>query len=90
MNRIKVGAFFSHRYFEELGIDAILALKEFSSLGLKWIRLSCYWDEIEKEKDRYDFHKIETILKSCQSLGLNVVLTLGMKAPRYPEYYLPP
>jgi hypothetical protein len=89
MGKILFGASFSHRHFEGLGIDPLSALKEFASLGLTWIRLGCYWNEIEAKKGVYDFKKMEALVKAAQSLGLNIILTVGMKAPRYPEYYLP-
>lgn len=86
---MQLGASFSHRHLKYLGLDPQKALCEFKSLGLKWIRLSVYWDEIEPQKGEFDFTKLEAIIKYCEKHKINVVLTVGMKAQRHPEYYLP-
>jgi hypothetical protein len=84
-----LGASFSHRHLEGLRLSPLPALKAFKQIGFKWIRLGCYWDEIEKDKGKYSLSKIGQLITTCQKLGLDIVLTVGMKAPRYPEFYLP-
>lgn len=84
-----LGASFSHRHLENLGLDPLPALKAFKQIGLNWVRLGCYWDEIEKDKRKYSFARIRRLITACQKLDLDIVLTVGMKAPRYPEFYLP-
>lgn len=86
---MKLGASFSHRHLKYLGLDPNKALKEFSSLNLDWIRLACYWSDIEDKKGKYDFSEVEKIIKYCDKKNINIVLTVGMKAPRWPEYYIP-
>lgn len=83
------GASFSHRHLKYLGLDPQKALIEFKSLNLKWIRLSLYWDEIETVEGKLNFQEIENLVKFCEKNKIDVVLTVGMKAQRYPEYYLP-
>jgi hypothetical protein len=87
--KLILGASFSHRHLKFLDIDPFSALKEYQKLNFPWIRLGCYWDEIEKEQGKFNFDVIEKLIKQAQILGLNIVLTIGMKAPRYPEYYFP-
>ncbi len=89
MNDIILGASFSHRFFSYLHINPIQAIEAYKDLGFTWIRLGCYWDEIEKKEGTYDFHIIEEFLSYCDQHNIRVVLTVGMKAPRYPEYYIP-
>lgn len=86
---MQFGASFSHPHLEYLEIDPIKAVKSFKTLGLKWIRLGCYWSEIESEKGEYDFSKIDPLVEYCDRNGVNVVMTIGMKAPRWPEFYIP-
>ncbi len=86
---MQLGASFSHRHLQSLGYDPLTALKELASLGLKWIRLGCYWDEIEKEPGKFTFQALDPLIKFCTKEKINLVLTVGIKAPRYPEYYLP-
>jgi len=49
-----IGASFSHPYLEYLKINPQNALKEFKKLGLRWIRLGCYWNEIEKTPGKFN------------------------------------
>lgn len=84
-----IGASFSHRHLSELGITLADAWHEYKNLGLKWIRLGCYWDEIEKTEGKYNLSIIKQLLETCAVLKINVVMTIGMKAPRWPEFYIP-
>lgn len=84
-----IGASFSQRHLRDQGLDPLKALKEFKGLGLKWIRLGCYWDEIEKNQSKFSFSQLDPLIDYCGKENINVVLTVGMKAPRYPEYYIP-
>lgn len=86
---MQLGASFSHPHLKSLNLDPLKALAEFKTLKLTWIRLGCYWSEIEKEKGKYDFGEIDKLVKFCNKEKINIVLTVGMKAPRYPEYYIP-
>ncbi len=86
---MEIGASFSHRHLKWLGHNPLTAIKEFKVLGLKWIRLGCYWDETEKEPGKFSFQVLDPLIKFCEKEKINVILTVGMKAPRYPEYYLP-
>lgn len=73
---------FSRRQCAELGLDWQDTLKRFvESSGLRQVRLSVYWDEpLEAAAAELDL---------AQSLGLEVMLTVGAKAQRWPEFYLP-
>lgn len=53
------------------------------------LRLGCYWNEIEKEEGIYEFSEIEDLLNVCEKKNQRVILSIGMKAARWPEYYLP-
>lgn len=86
---MELGTSFSHRYLKWLGVNPQKAIKDFQKLGLKWIRLGCYWDEIEKEPGIFSFKELDPLVKFCENNKINIVLTVGMKAPRWPEYYLP-
>lgn len=86
---MQLGASFSHRHLKYLDLEPTQAIKEFSSLGLSWIRLGCYWDETELSPVKFTFQNLDPLIAFCEKEGINVVLTVGMKAPRWPEYYLP-
>jgi hypothetical protein len=84
-----LGASFSHRHLSFLRINPSKALKAYKSLELKWIRLGCYWDEIEENENNFSFEKLDPLIDYCNKNKIKVLLTVGMKAPRHPEYYFP-
>jgi hypothetical protein len=53
------------------------------------IRLGAYWDEIEPYEGVYDWETLDVQLDRADERDLDVILTVGMKAPRWPEYFLP-
>ncbi len=53
------------------------------------VRLGAYWSEIETAPGHYDFTTLDWLLDRATARGQPVLLTVGMKAPRWPEYYLP-
>lgn len=86
---MQLGATFSHPHLKWLGLDPMKAIKEYKKLGLKWIRLGCYWNEIEKIEGKFDFSNLDPLVEYCDKNKLKIILTVGMKAPRWPEYYIP-
>jgi len=54
------------------------------------IRLSAYWDELEPQEGVYDFSSLDWQIAQTKSKQIPIVLTVGMKAPRWPEYFIPP
>ena len=85
----KIGASFSHPHLKYLKIDLETGLREFKKLGFKWMRVGCYWRDIEKAEGEFDFGEVDKIVNFCERNNINIILTLGMKAPRYPEFYFP-
>ncbi len=86
---MEIGASFAHPHLSSMGYDPQKVLEDFAGLGLGWIRLGCYWNEIEPQENNYDFSQLDPLIKFCEHKKIKVVLTVGMKAPRYPEYYVP-
>ncbi len=83
------GISFSHTHIRSFGIDPLDALNASLEFPFSWIRLGCYWNEIEQSPGAYDFSCLDPLVSWCQKNKKNVVLTVGMKAPRWPEYYIP-
>lgn len=84
------GVSFSSRYAKELGIDpswAYLALLE--DIGVKRVRLSAYWDEIEPVKGQYNFSELDWQMNEAAKHRTKVVLAIGRKLPRWPECFIP-
>lgn len=87
---VKLGMTFSSRYASDLGLDwkkTYLALLE--EIGVKKLRLPVYWDLVEKEKGTYDYADVDWQLEEAKSHGAEVILTVGLKVPRWPECHIP-
>ena len=87
---INYGVTFSNRYAEQMGLDwKKVYIETLDDLQVKNIRLVAYWDEIEQEKDIYDYSNIKWQLEEAEKRNVNVILALGRKVPRYPECFEP-
>lgn len=83
------GITFSHKYLNDLKLPVDEALKFAVSMNFDLIRLGCYWNEIEKEMDNYDFSSLHKLLNYCEAKGQGIIMNIGVKSPRHPEFYWP-
>lgn len=83
------GTTFSQLQCYYLGLDYRQAFQQICSLGLSRIRLCSYWHELEPIEQAYNFTVIDWLLDQSHKHGIEVVLTVGMKAPRWPEFHFP-
>jgi len=84
------GVNFSVKQTDFLKIDARETyLGILDDLGVRNIKISVYWDLIEKEKGEYDFKELDWQMKEAEKRNAAVVLAVGMKVPRWPECHLP-
>ncbi|HRY31187.1 MAG TPA: cellulase family glycosylhydrolase [Candidatus Paceibacterota bacterium] len=90
MSEYEYGLTFSAKYARELNLnpeetfDAII-----NDLNIKKVRLVAYWDEIEAEKDIYDFTDLDWQIKKAEENDLSVILAIGRRVPRWPECHFP-
>lgn len=85
----KLGTTFSQLQCAYLGLDYKRTFNEVSSIGLDCIRLCAYWNEIEPQRDKFYFRSLDWLIEECQKKSVDIVLALGMKAPRWPEFHFP-
>ncbi len=84
------GVTFSQKYAVELGLDwqeAYIAVLD--DLQASHIRLAAYWDEIEPRNGVYDFSDLDWMLSEADNRGVDVVLAIGRRLPRWPECHTP-
>jgi len=86
---LHIGTTFSRRQSEYLEMDWQETYLELLKFPFDALRLGSYWSIIEKEEGVFDFSALDWQLDRAFEHGIPVVLTLGMKAPRWPEYYIP-
>lgn len=58
-------------------------------MGFSYVRLGAYWNQIELKPGQYDFSKLDRQIAQAAKDKVKVVLTVGMKAPRWPEFFIP-
>lgn len=84
------GVTFSTKFCRSLGLDwketynAML-----NELKVKYVRIPVYWDEIEKEKGKFDFSDYDYILDAGKEKNVKFVLAIGRRLPRWPECHEP-
>lgn len=87
---VKLGMTFSSRYASDLGLDwheTYLALLD--EVKVKHLRLPVYWDLVEKEQGTYDYADVDWQIAEAKEHNADVVLTVGLKVPRWPECHIP-
>ncbi len=87
---VHIGTTFSARQCLYLQVSAKETLKEILNTKFDLIRLAAYWDELEPQEDVQDFSHLDWQIALAKSKQIPIVLAVGMKAPRWPEYFIPP
>ena len=87
---IDFGVTFSKIYAEQLGLDwkeAYLAILD--DLRIKKIRLIAYWPEIEPIEGEFDFEDLNWQVEEAERKGVEIILAVGRRLPRWPECHIP-
>ena len=88
---VKFGVTFSHKFASQnLGLDwtevywAII-----NDLGVKDVRLAVPWDTVEEQDDFYNFTDFEWMVEQAEKRGINIIMAIGRRTPRWPECHDP-
>ena len=81
----RLGASFSPRRARHAGLDWQAAFKRLLDLDLDPLRLSAYWNEVEGS----GYGDLDWLVAETAAAGRELVLTVGMKAQGWPEFYIP-
>jgi hypothetical protein len=57
--------------------------------GAKYARISVEWSQVEPAEGKFDFTLVDALLAAAEQSGAHVMLGVGIKAQRHPEFYLP-
>ncbi len=82
---MRVGTSFSPRRCKRFGLPVHDTFRDVLSRVFAIVRISAYWDEIA---DR-GYGDLDALVEPAQSSQQPIVLTVGMKAIHWPEFYLP-
>lgn len=84
-----LGTTFSQLQCYYMDLDYRETFAQIAELGFNRIRLCSYWHEIEPIEDQFNFSQLDWLLDESHKRGIEVVLAVGMKVPRWPEYHFP-
>ncbi len=94
-SKIEYGVTFSAPYARSLGLDpkqGYLAILD--ELKPKYVRLSAYWNEVEKIKDEFGFltdkeDDLHFQISEAAKRKVKIVVAVGRRLPRWPECHDP-
>lgn len=87
---IKYGVTFSKEFASYLGLDWQKAYTDIlDDLQVKYIRLPIYWDQLESQKDQYDFSAPDWQIGEAVKRNVKIILVVGRRQPRWPECHDP-
>lgn len=81
---------FSKIFAKDLGLDweeTYLAILD--DLKPKSIKIPVYWEDVESQRGRFHFGDYDWMVKEANKRGVEVVLVVGRKVPRWPECHAP-
>ncbi len=87
---VQYGVTFNKTFAEYLGLDwkeTYLAILD--DAGVKRVRLSSYWMEVEPQKDVYLFDDLDWQIEEAEKRDVKMIIVLGQKQPRWPECHIP-
>jgi hypothetical protein len=84
-----LGTTFSQLQCRYLDLDYRQTFRQICQLGFDRIRLCCYWNEIEPRERHFDFKALDWLLEEAERHQIGVILAVGMKVPRWPEFHFP-
>jgi hypothetical protein len=86
----ELGVNFSNAYAEYLGLNWHKTyLNILDDLQVENIRLAAPWNEIEPEKDRWDFSALDWQIEQAEKRNIDVILVIGRRTPHWPECHDP-
>ena len=83
---ISWGGSFSTEYARDLGLDwKDTYTQMLEDLPIKSVRVNTYWNEIEPQDDEFYFDDVDWQIEAAAKAGVDVLLVVGYKQPRWPE-----
>jgi hypothetical protein len=88
--KIVYGVTFSKKFAKQMDLDwraAYLAVLD--DLKVRYLRIPVYWEEIEPEKNLYNFQDLDWQIDEAAKRDAHIILVLGRRQPRWPECHDP-
>lgn len=89
-NKLALGVTYSTIYAAELGLNPRQTYtRVLDELGVKKVRFPVYWSEVERQRGVFDFSDTAWYLDEADKRGVEVIVQIGYKQPRWPECFAP-
>ncbi|MDO8260472.1 MAG: hypothetical protein Q7T50_03165, partial [Candidatus Magasanikbacteria bacterium] len=89
-SEMEYGVTFSAQQASDLGLDWHEVFQAMIyDLGVRRMRLSAYWDEIEKSKGEFSWDEIDWQMAEASKVDSQIILSVGGRLPRWPECHFP-
>ena len=85
---MNIGTTFDPQHAKYLGLNWKDTLKQILDLGIDPIRIGIKWNHVEKESETYEWDEYDELFSILEENGARIIATVGMKAPRWPEFVL--
>jgi len=83
------GVTFVPDYAQSLGVNPKQTMAALIGIGVRQFRLTSYWSDIEPEPNKYNFSQLNWEFKMADAAHAKVILTVGLRQPRWPECHPP-
>jgi hypothetical protein len=83
------GVSFIPAYASSLGVDPEQTMDALIGIGVKQFRLVSYWNQGEPSPGVYDFSQLDWQFQKAEAAHAQVILTVGLRQPRWPECHPP-
>jgi hypothetical protein len=88
--KIIYGVTFTKSFAKYLDLDWRQAYVDIlDDLKVRYVRLPIYWEEIEPEKNIYNFADIDWQVQQAEKRDAHLILVVGRRQPRWPECHDP-
>ncbi|HVA11413.1 MAG TPA: hypothetical protein VNG32_04605, partial [Candidatus Dormibacteraeota bacterium] len=86
---LEQGVSFIPDYAQSLGVNPQQTMDALLNIGVRQFRLVSYWSDIEQQPGHYDFSQLDWQFKKAEQAHARVILTVGLRQPRWPECHPP-
>jgi hypothetical protein len=89
-DELSYGVTFSSEQAKYLGLDWKKTYTDIlDDLGFKKLRLSAYWNQVEKDKNNFSYVDLDWQVDEAGKRGAEIILAVGGRLPRWPECHFP-
>jgi len=89
-SELEYGVTFSKGHAQSLNLDwRKIYLSMLDDLGVKKIRLSAYWDEVENREGEFTWEDLDWQINQASQRQSEIILAVGARLPRWPECHFP-